>query len=210
MQQIQSGHMTAGHRERKKQQTRERIIEAAYGLFAERGYQATTVADIAAAADIAPRTFFAYFPAKEDVVFYFGDTYCNLMQAAVESRPEGMSAIEALRQWIATVLPEETVESDEARLRDQMCIDDPALAAYSRKYLARVEDVLREGIARDLGEPSDALRPKLLAAAAAAALDTISKNNADKGSSMKMLDETLIFLRAGAEALSPAAGGDRA
>ena len=108
------------------------------------------------------------------------------------------------------MLPEHAVESDEARLRDQRCIDDPALAAYSRKYIARVEDVLREGIARGLGEPSDALRPKLLAAAAAAALDTISKSNADKGSSMKMLDETLVFLRAGAEALSPAAGGERA
>ena len=204
MQGIQFPHMTAGHRERKKQQTRERIIEAAYALFAERGYQATTVADIAAAADIAPRTFFAYFPTKEDVVFHFGDTYCDLMQAAVESRPEGMSAIEALRQWIAQVLPDHAVESDEARLRDKMCLDDPALAAYSRKYVARVEDVLREGIAQDLGESPDALRPQLLAAAAAAALDTISKNNADKGSSMKMLDETLVFLRAGAEAVSPA------
>ena len=194
----------AGNRERKKQQTRERIIEAAYALFAERGYHATTVADIAAKADIAPRTFFAYFPTKEDVVFHFGDTYCDLMQAAVESRPEDMSAIEALRQWIADVLPEHQVESDEARLRDNMCLDDPAPAAYSRKYVARVEDVLRVGIAKDLGESPDAPRPKLLAAAAAAALDTISKSNADKGSSMKMLDETLVFLRAGAEAISPA------
>src|ERR1044072_2422840 len=125
--------MVMGHRERKKQRTREQIVDAAFRLFAERGYQATTVADIAAAADIAPRTFFAYFPTKEDVVFYFGDTYCDLMQAAVEARPEGMSAIEALRLWIADVLPDEQVESDEARLRDQMCLDEPALAAYSRK-----------------------------------------------------------------------------
>lgn len=196
--------MPTGHRERKKQQTRERIIEAAYELFAERGYQATTVADIAAAADIAPRTFFAYFPTKEDVVFYYGNAYCNAMQAAVEARPDGQSALVALRQWIEQVLPDEMVESDEARLRDRMCLEDPALAAYSRHYLARVEDVLRVGIARDFGESPDALRPKLLAAAAAAALDTVSKNNADKGSSMAMLDETLVFLHAGAEALKPA------
>jgi AcrR family transcriptional regulator len=196
--------MTTGHRERKKQQTRERIIETAYALFRERGYQATTVADIAAAADIAPRTFFSYFPTKEDVVFYYGHAYCDAMQAAVEARPEGQSAIEALRLWIEQALPSETVESDESMLRDRMCMEEPSLAAHSRTYLARVEAVLREGVARDLGDPPDGLRPTLVAAAAAAALDTISKTNADKGASMAMLDETLVFLRAGAEALKKA------
>ena len=81
----------------------------AYELFGERGYRAT-VADIAAAADIAPRPFFSYFATKEDVVFYFGDQYCDAMQTAVESRPDGVSAFEALRQWVEQVLPAETVK----------------------------------------------------------------------------------------------------
>ncbi|RSM86604.1 TetR family transcriptional regulator [Kibdelosporangium aridum] len=56
-------------RERKKQQTRRLISEAALKLFAEQGYEQTTVAQIAAAADVATKTFFNHFPSKEDVFF---------------------------------------------------------------------------------------------------------------------------------------------
>src|SRR5262245_43784618 len=57
-----------GIRERKKQRTRQALRQAALELFLERGFEATTIADITAAADVAPRTFFSYFQAKEDVV----------------------------------------------------------------------------------------------------------------------------------------------
>src|SRR5918994_275367 len=57
-----------GLRERKKQRTRQALRQAAVRLFLERGFEATTIADIAAAAEVAPRTFFSYYPTKEDVV----------------------------------------------------------------------------------------------------------------------------------------------
>lgn len=57
-----------GRRERKKQVTRQALVEAAVALFTERGYDATTVADIAVAADVSTRTFFLHFATKEDVL----------------------------------------------------------------------------------------------------------------------------------------------
>jgi AcrR family transcriptional regulator len=190
-----------GLRERKKQRTREQIVDAAFALFAERGFQATTVADIAAAADIAPRTFFAYFPSKEAVVFFDFDELFASLKSTIEERPEGETAIDALRRWLEHSLPATHEESHEAVLRKRLCIDHPSLAAHQKGLLSRLEEILRDGVARDLGEPVDGLRPKLVAAAAVAALSAIDDERADKAESMALLDETLVFLRGGVAAL---------
>jgi AcrR family transcriptional regulator len=193
-------HVT-GLRERKKQRTREQIVDAAYRLFRERGYQATTVADIAAAADIAPRTFFAYFPSKEAVVFHDFDGLFEALRARIEGRPPDETAIDALRSWLEVSLPAVHHEGDDAELRKRLCIDDPGLAAHQQHLLSKLEVLLRDGVARDLGEPPDGLRPKLVAAAAVAAMAAIDDEQADKAHSMALLDEALVFLRGGVAAL---------
>jgi AcrR family transcriptional regulator len=195
--------MEAGLRERKKQRTREQIVEGAFKLFHERGWHATTVADIAAAADIAPRTFFAYFPSKEAVVFYDFEPVFASVKATVEQRPEGETAIDALRRWLDESLPAKRNHSEKGELRKCLIADEPALAAHSRHLLARFEDVLREGVARDLGDAPDSLRAKLVAAAATAAINAIEDSGTGKEESMEMLDQALVFLRAGVEALRP-------
>jgi AcrR family transcriptional regulator len=191
----------AGHRERKKQRTREQIVEAAFKLFAERGFQATTVAEIAAAADIAPRTFFAYFPSKEAVVFHDFDGLFASLKETIEGRPEAETAIDALRRWLDDSLPLHHDEGEEAEVRKRMCIDEPSLSAHQQHLLSKLEDILRDGVARDLGDSPDGLRPKLVAAAAVAALQAIDSERHDKAESMALLDETLIFLRGGVAAL---------
>jgi AcrR family transcriptional regulator len=202
--------MPEGLRERKKQRTREQIIEAAMGLFAERGYHATTIADIATAADIAPRTFFSYFPSKEAVVFYNVDRDLDRLASALRDRLPGETAFDALRRWIDAMYDEWMVEEDEALLRKRLCREDEGLANFQGGVMARIHDLLREAIADDLGEPQDALRPRLVAAAAWAALSSLDESfdhqaeqrtSGAKAEALAVLDDAILFLRGGIDAL---------
>jgi AcrR family transcriptional regulator len=73
-------------RERKRQRTRQVLIDAATDLFERRGYEQTTIADIAAAAEIGTRTFFSYFASKEDLLFPESDTRVQATVDAIATR----------------------------------------------------------------------------------------------------------------------------
>jgi AcrR family transcriptional regulator len=192
----------SGHRERKKQRTREQIIKGAFELFRERGFHDTTIADIAAAAEISPRTFFAYFPSKEAVVFHNFDSILASVQASIGDRRDGQSTIDTLRGWVGVELSPDQRIRDEEALRQRMCREDPGLAAFQQHNQAKFQDVLRLGVAKDLGEPPDSLRPKLVAAAIMAALVAIGEGNPSRARALALFDEALVFLRAGVAALS--------
>lgn len=107
-----------GLRERKKARTRAAIQQHALRLFRERGYEETTVEDIAAAAEVSPSTFFRYFPAKEDVVLY--DVLDAKLFAAYRKQPAALSAIDALRttlRGIYTDLPRDELDAQVERER---------------------------------------------------------------------------------------------
>jgi AcrR family transcriptional regulator len=202
--------MAEGLRERKKQRTREQIIEAAMGLFAERGYHATTIADIAETADVSPRTFFSYFPSKEAVVFHNVDRDLDSLAAALQDRLPGETAFDALRRWIDAMFERWAGEEDEALLRKRLCREDEGLANFQGGMMARIHDLLLGAIAADLDEPPDALRPRLVAAAALAALtslDSSVREKADqpaplgKTEALAVLDDAMVFLRGGLDAL---------
>ncbi len=199
---------TTGLRERKKQRTREAIIEAALRLFAERGFERTTVADIAAAADIAPRTFFGYFAAKEDVVFHdFDAVYASLQQRLTERLP-GETAIDAMRAWIAALLSQTDFDDPREILTRQLIRDTPALREHDRALMSRFEAALGDAVASDLGPGQGPLRPRMVAAAAGAALSMLEafyddkvEMLADDADPLAVIDEALTFLRGGIEAL---------
>jgi AcrR family transcriptional regulator len=202
--------MAEGLRERKKQRTREQIIDAAMGLFAVRGYHATTIADIAEAAEVSPRTFFSYFPSKEAVVFHDADRDLDGLASALRDRLPGETAFDALRRWIDSMIDERMSEQDEALLRKRLCREDEGLANFQGGLMARIHELLLEAIADDLGEPADALRPRLVAAAALAALTSLegsSRRKADQGApvdkadALAVLDDAMVFLRGGLDAL---------
>src|SRR5918995_3666716 len=148
-----------GLRERKKQRTREQIIEAAMALFAERGYHATTIPDIAAAADVAPRTFFSHFPSKEAVVFHNVDRDLDGLRSALRDRLPGETAFDALRRWIDAVFDRAMGDEDEALLRKRLCREDEGLANFQAGMLVRVQELLLVAVADHPREPPDALRP---------------------------------------------------
>jgi AcrR family transcriptional regulator len=202
--------MAEGLRERKKQRTREQIIEAAMGLFAERGYHATTIADIADAADVSPRTFFSYFPSKEAVVFHNVDRDLDSLAAALQDRLPGETAFDALRRWIDAMFERWAGEEDEALLRKRLCREDEGLANFQGGMMARMHELLLGAIADDLDEPPDALRPRLVAAAAVAALTSLDSSDreeadqrapVDKTEALAVLDHAMVFLRGGLDAL---------
>jgi AcrR family transcriptional regulator len=205
--------MSSGLRERKKQQTREAIHRAAMRLFAERGFDATTIADIAAAADIAPRTFFSYFASKEEAVFAkFEPLYADF-DRAMRERPPGTTALDALREWIMLAAKEFSGDVDYAKLEARLRRESPAVAACDLQHMRRFERRLAEAVGEDFGEPADALRPRLVAAAAVAALQASSDAadeiiETDPAAAQRLLadpaafiDDALRFLDGGLAAL---------
>jgi AcrR family transcriptional regulator len=195
-----------GLRERKKQQTRETIARAALRLFAERGYDETTLADIASAANVAPRTIFAYFEGKEDILLCEETGFLGELKRRLDERPAGTTTVDAIREFLASIeRPDE-----ETKLRKQVIAANPELHMKMRGRHAQLEPMLAESIAKDLGaEPGD-IRPLLIAASMATAFTSVSDRIFAAEASgeplapeegMAILDQVLEFLRGGLEAL---------
>jgi AcrR family transcriptional regulator len=152
-----------GLRERKKIETRLALARAAMRLFDERGYDATTVDDIAAAANVSRRTFFRYFSTKEEVFIVDPQGKLAALHVALADGPPDEPTIAALRRGVVA-LAGTYFDPDLIRAEERISLSEPAVAAAGFAYQVRWEDALAVEVAADLGVDVDRdVRPRIVA-----------------------------------------------
>jgi AcrR family transcriptional regulator len=162
----------AGLRERSKARRKEAIVRAAYRLFAERGYDATTVADIAAAAEVAPRTVAMYFPSKQDIALSRFSQAADELTAAIRDRAPGETATQVVVGWLRA--DERPADQEIKQLSKQMFAANPELNALRNARMAAVITEGANALAAQLGVPPGAPGPRIVATAAAAIIIEIT------------------------------------
>lgn len=187
-----------GLRERKKAKTRAAIQRHALRLFREQGYEATTVEQIAAAAEVSPSTFFRYFPTKEDVVLY--DDLDPLLFAAFEAQPAELSPVQAMRgamRMVFSSFPAETMDQQWERGRLMLAV--PELRMRMLDQFADLIAVCAELIARRIGRPADDFEVRTFAGALIGALlaSFFTGFNDSEADFMAVIDKSLAYLEAG-------------
>ncbi|HEV7899057.1 MAG TPA: TetR family transcriptional regulator [Planosporangium sp.] len=159
--------LSSGRRERKKQETRSALEAAALRLFAERGYERTTVEDIADAADVAVRTFFRYFSSKRHVLF--GDvahTIVGRLRAALAARPASDTPVDAVRAALDAVDLDDDDQHRQIVARLRLVRQLPELLPAYQMIFHELHETIAEFVADRTGEPASALYPQLLAGVA--------------------------------------------
>jgi AcrR family transcriptional regulator len=175
-----------GLRERKKQRTRQALIDAAVQLFAEKGYDETTVADIAAAADVSTRTFFLHFPAKEAVVFANSTGRIDLALAVIDSRRPRESVrdllVRAMDQMIDNSWASD-LTTGLGSLRVRLLMSVPALQAAMLHGLIAAQAELAAAVRRAFPDEFDAIDAAAVVGALVGAVNAAALQSVQQGDS---------------------------
>jgi AcrR family transcriptional regulator len=187
-----------GLRERKKARTRAAIREHALRLFREQGYAATTVEQIAAAADVSPSTFFRYYPTKEDVVLQ--DDLDVLALAEYEAQPAELGPVAAFRAATAAAFARlSPAELDRFRETTELALSVPEVRARAIDEFARTIEVIATATARRVGRDPDDLKVRNLAGAMIGVIMAATMPWAEQPSTdmLGRIDAALAHLEAG-------------
>ncbi len=156
-----------GLRERKKLRTRQQIIETAWRLFAERGFDQVPVAEVARAVEVSEATVFNYFPTKEDLVFNRMEAFEDELLDAIRNRDAGESIVSAFGRFVLKprgFLGSADPEANEGmRAVARVITGSPALLAREREILESYTTTLAALIATEKGMAADDVEPWVIA-----------------------------------------------
>lgn len=188
----------AGLRERKKAKTFAAIQQQALRLFREQGYAATTVEQVAEAAEVSPSTVFRYFPTKESLVLQ--DLYDPMMFAAFEAQPPEVRPIQALRRAIRAVmadLPADEVAQQRERI--ELFRSVPEVRAATLDEFTRTIQALAEVTAKRVGRRADDTAVRTFAGALIGVMIAVMLTaTEDPGADLfALIDDGLAYLEAG-------------
>lgn len=189
--------MSDGLRERSKARRREAIVRAAYELFAERGFDATTIADIAAAAEVSPRTVTLYFPSKLELALSRPEAFADRLATAMRERQGGWGALDALEHWLREEIAH---RGDLDDLTHRMLELNPQLRAVAGARLAEVVQDATRILAEEQGSVPGDFGPRIAGAAAAAVVGEVVHRREEAD-----IEAAMTFLRAGLDTLTAAA-----
>src|SRR5690242_12893155 len=190
--------MTPGLRERKKLRTRASIQKEAMRLFLEKGYDETTIEDIAEAVEISPSTFFNYFPSKEAVVFQ--DDLDPLIIAAFDAQPSTVNPIRRLRNAMRTVFEHMTPDQETlVRERAQLFLSTPELRGAMFSQFADLVNQIAELLAARSGKKTSDFAVRNMAGAVLGVLlaSMLMITEDPKANMVKVADSALAHLEAG-------------
>ncbi|WP_426508377.1 TetR family transcriptional regulator [Dactylosporangium sp. McL0621] len=189
-----------GLRERKKQKTRWAIQEHAVRLFVQQGYDATTIEQIAEAAEISPSTFFRYFKTKEDVVIQ--DRYDELMAEKIRQAPADQPPLEVIRRAFVDGFQAITEdEMDQALQRAKLQLSVPALRMRALDNLQDSIRYLAVPLAERLGRPADDFRCQAFVGACVGAMINAllawANDGGDGKAALQLIDQALDVVAKG-------------
>jgi AcrR family transcriptional regulator len=185
-------------RTRKKAATKHAIQEQALRLFVEKGYDATTVDEIAAAAGVSHMTFFRYFPRKEEVVEY--DEYDPLIEELIAARPPDESPLTALHAAIRVGLEAiMATDRDALLVRTRLILHTPVLRSRNLVTQDATRDLFARAMARRAGLTAPDFATTVLAAAALSAMGVAIQTWADSDDAdlIALMDQAFAALQAG-------------
>jgi AcrR family transcriptional regulator len=202
--------MTSGLRERRKQQTRQAISDTATAMFAARGFDHVTIAEVAEAAGVAKMTVTNYFARKEDLVFDRAEGIIRHLADVVATRAPGESMLAAIRRDYAEAVARADVtlglSSPEFA---RMIVGSPALISRALEMLDQREQALGDAITAELGD--DGSQPRVVAALLASVHRVLSAEATQRSLAGQPRAEICAWLAGAATAafdlLEPALGG---